>query len=110
MEVKRFGVDVVTLAPGDYATDIAKRRIYSPLKNDSPYYDLYKYSLDIIDEHVDQGSNPRYFAQMVHKIIKMKKRKVHYRSGTFLQKLSILLKSILPDTLFEKIIMNHYKV
>jgi len=41
MEVKRFGVDVVTLAPGDYATDIAKRRIYSPLKNDSPYYDLY---------------------------------------------------------------------
>lgn len=110
MEVKRFGVDVVTLAPGDYATDIAKRRIYSPLKNDSPYYDLYKYSLDIIDEHVDQGSNPRYFAQMVHKIIKMKKRKVHYRSGTFLQKLSILLKSILPDTLFEKIIMNYYKV
>ena len=32
MEVKRFGVDVVTLAPGDYATDIAARRIYTPLK------------------------------------------------------------------------------
>ena len=110
MEVKRFGIDIVTLAPGDYATDIATRRIYSPLKKDSPYHDLYKYSINTIDEHVDQGSNPNDFARMVHKIIKLKKRKVHYRSGSFLQKFSILLKKILPDTLFEKMIMNHYKV
>tara|TARA_Y100001980_G_C14478808_1_gene257675 strand:- start:185 stop:991 length:807 start_codon:yes stop_codon:yes gene_type:complete len=110
MEVKRFGIDIVTLAPGDYATDIATRRIYSPLKKDSPYHDLYKYSINTIDKHVDQGSNPNDFARMVHKIIKLKKRKVHYRSGSFLQKFSILLKKILPDTLFEKMIMNHYKV
>ena len=110
MEVKRFGIDVVTLAPGDYATDIATRRIYSPLKKDSPYHDLYKYSINTIDEHVDQGGNPNDFARMVHKIIKLNKRNVHYRSGSFLQKFSIFLKKILPDTLFEKMIMNHYKV
>lgn len=110
MEVKRFGIDVVTLAPGDYATDIASRRIYSPLKKDSPYHKIYKFSLDTINEHVDQGSDPDDFARMVHKIIRRKKRKVHYRSGTFLQKLSLLLKRILPDTVFEKMIMNHYKV
>ena len=110
MEVKRFGIDVVTLAPGDYATDIPTRRIYSPLKKDSPYHALYKHSLDTIDEHVYQGSHPLDFARVVHKIIKLKKRKVHYLSGSFFQKLSLLLKSILPDTLFEKIIMNHYKV
>ena len=110
MEVKRFGIDIVTLAPGDYATDIATRRIYSPLKKDSPYHDLYKYSISTIDEHVDQGSDPYDFARMVHKIIKLKKRKVHYQSGSFLQKFSILLKKILSDTLFEKMIMNHYKV
>lgn len=110
MEVKRFGIDVVTLAPGDYATDIAKRRIYSPVNKDSPYHDLYEYSINTIDEHVDQGGNPNDFARMVHKIIKLNKRNVHYRSGSFLQKFSILLKKILPDTLFEKIIMNHYKV
>ncbi len=110
MEVKGFGVDIVTLAPGDYATDIASRRIYSPLKKDSPYHDLYKYSMNTIDEHVDQGSNPNDFARMVYKIIKLKNRKVHYRSGSFLQKFSILLKKILPDTFFEKMIMNHYKI
>ncbi|MEC7124986.1 MAG: SDR family oxidoreductase [Bacteroidota bacterium] len=110
MEVKRFGIDIVTLAPGDYATDIATRRIYSPLNKDSPYHDLYEYSINTIDEHVDQGGNPNDFARLVNKIIKLNKRHVHYRSGSFLQKFSILLKKILPDTLFEKIIMNHYKV
>ena len=110
MEVKRFGIDVVTLAPGDYATDIAARRIYSALKKESPYHDLYKSSLETIDEHVDQGGDPNDFARMVNKIIRLKKRKVHYKSGSFIQKLSLLLKRILPDTVFEKMIMNHYKV
>ena len=110
MEVKRFGVDVVTLAPGDFNTDIASRRIYSPLKKNSPYHDLYKYSLDTIERHVDDGSDPNEFARMIYKIINLKKRKVHYKSGSFLQKISLLLKRILPDTIFEKIIMNHYKV
>jgi short-subunit dehydrogenase len=110
MEVKRFGIDVITLAPGDYATDIAARRHYSPIKEDSPYHDIYKFFLDTIDQHVDSGSNPQDLAKMVHKIIKTKKRKVHYTSGSFLQKISITLKKILPDTIYEKLIMNHYKL
>jgi short-subunit dehydrogenase len=110
MEVKRFGIDVVTLAPGDFATDIASRRIYSPLKKNSPYHDLYKYSLDTINDHVDDGKDPLDFARMAYKIIELHKRKVHYKSGSFLQKISLLLKRLLPDTVFEKMIMNHYKV
>lgn len=110
MEVRRFGIDVVTLAPGDFATDIAARRIYSLLKTESPYYDLYKSSLDTIDKHVDQGGNPDDFARIVHKIVTLKKRKVHYKSGSFLQKLALLLKRLLPDTYFEKIIVKYYKV
>ena len=110
MEVKRFGIDVVTLAPGDYATEIASRRYYSPLKEASPYYDIYKFSLDTIDKHVDSGSDPNDLAKMVHIIIKTKKRKVHYISGSFLQKISITLKKILSDTIYEKLIMNHFKI
>ena len=89
MEVKRLGIDVVTLAPGDYATEIASRRHYSPLKELSPYYDMYKFSLQTIDQHVDSGSDPNDLAKMVDIIIKTKKRKVHYISGSFLQKISI---------------------
>ena len=37
MEVAQFGIEVCTLAPGDYATDIASRRYYQPNKKGSPY-------------------------------------------------------------------------
>ena len=110
MEVMKFGIDVVTLAPGDYATDIAARRIYTPLNNESPYHDLYKLSLDTINEHVEKGSDPNDFARKIHNIIIGKKRNVHYLSGSFIQKFSLYLKRILPDTVFEKMIMNYYKV
>ena len=110
MELKGFGIDIVTLAPGDYATDIASRRHYSPLISDSPYHDIYKFSLNTINQHVDSGDDPINLAKMVYRIINTKKRKVHYTSGSFLQKFSIILKKILPDTVFEKLIMNHYKL
>ena len=110
MEVKQFGISVVTLAPGDFATDIAARRIYAPLKKKSPYHQHYKHALDTIDDHVDQGRDHKDFAVQVYKIIRSKKIKVHYLSGSLLQKTSLLLKNLLPDTWFEKMIMNHYKV
>jgi hypothetical protein len=98
------------LAPGDYATEIASRRHYSPLKELSPYYDVYKFSLETINQHVASGSDPNDLAKMVDIIIKTKKRKVHYISGSFLQKISITLKKILSDRIYEKLIMNHYKI
>ena len=33
-----------------------------------------------------------------------------YKVGTFMQKFSIVLKRILPDKVYEKLLMNHYKL
>ena len=110
MEAKSHGVRLVTLAPGDYATDIASRRYHEPLKDDSPYYTPYKFSLDTMNAHVDQGNNPLEVAQAIHAILQSSRPKVHYRVGPFLQKFSIFLKKLLPDTLFERLLQNHYKL
>ena len=110
MEVKSQNINLVTLAPGDYATDIGSRRHHSPLKESSPYHFAYKHSLDTMNDHVDSGGNPLDVAKLVVKIIESSQTHVHYKSGSFLQKLSIVLKRILPDTLYEKLLMNHYKL
>ena len=110
MEVKSQNINLVTLAPGDYATDIGSRRHHSPLKESSPYHVAYKHSLDTMNDHVDSGGNPLDVAKLVVKIIESSQTHVHYKSGSFLQKLSIVLKRILPDTLYEKLLMNHYKL
>lgn len=110
MELKAFGIKVVTLAPGDVATNIAAGRYHAPLLEDSPYKDSYEHSLNMIDRHVDDGSDPRQMAQAIYKIILKKSPKIHYREGAFLQKFSVILKSVLPDRIYEKLLLNHYKL
>ena len=49
-------------------------------------------------------------AKVVYKIIQSKNPKVHYRVGFFMQKFSIVLKRMLPDTWYEKLLLSHYKL
>lgn len=110
MEVKSFGIRVCSIAPGDYATDIATRRYHAPVLDDSPYQQSYQESLDTMDSHVDSGGDPMEIARAIAKIIPLKNPKVHYRIGAPLQKLSVLLKAFLPSKAYEKLLMNHYKI
>ena len=109
MEVKKFGINILTLAPGDFSTNIVSRRYHSPIK-EGPYNYLYKKSLDEMNRHVDDGNNPLEVAKIIYKIINTKSPKVHYKIGAFFQKLSIFLKKLLPDLIYEKILMNFYKI
>jgi short-subunit dehydrogenase len=110
MEVKSFGINVVNVAPGDFATNIASGRYHAPVLKDSAYEKSYGNTLKQMDEHVDSGNNPNEMAMAIYKIINTKKPKLHYKIGAFMQRFSILLKRILPDRVYEKMLMNHYKL
>lgn len=110
MELKEFNIKMTNVAPGDFATNIAAGRYHAPVLVDSPYKETYKKSLDLMNEHVDGGEDPLLMAQTIHKIINTNTPKVHYKVGTFMQKFSIVLKRILPDKVYEKLLMNHYKL
>ncbi|GGG46634.1 short-chain dehydrogenase/reductase [Croceivirga lutea] len=110
METKQFGVKVVNLAPGDYATNIADSRYTVSASKDSVYKESYQMSLDLMNAHVDSGRNPNEVAKKIFKIIKTKNPKVHYTVGSFMQKFSIFLKKILPNNTFERLLLRHYKL
>lgn len=110
MELKDFNIKMTNIAPGDFATNIAAGRYHAPLLENSPYKKPYGDTLNLINSHVDSGSDPILMAQAVLKIINTKNPKVHYKVGAFMQKFSIVLKRILPDKIYEKMLMNHYKL
>ncbi|WP_299526053.1 SDR family oxidoreductase [uncultured Lutibacter sp.] len=110
MEVKSFGIEVTNVAPGDFATNIASGRYHTPVFENSPYKENYQSNLNLMDTHVDSGSDPIEMAKAIYKIINTSKPKIHYKVGDFMQKFSIVLKKILPDTVYEKMLMNHYKL
>ncbi|WP_144892155.1 SDR family oxidoreductase [Flavobacterium tiangeerense] len=110
MEVKSFGVHIANVAPGDYATNIASGRFHAPVVVGSAYEIPYRNTLKTMDEHVDSGRNPNEMAEAVYKIIQTPNPKIHYKIGAFIQKFSVVLKRILPDKVYEKMLMNHYKL
>ena len=110
MEVKQFGIEVTTISPGDYATDIASRRYHTPVNENSPYAEVYAKQLQLMNEHVDSGGDPKEMADKILKVINTKHPKVHYKQGSFLQKFSIVLKRLLPSKQYEKMLMKHYSL
>lgn len=107
METKSFGIKFTTLAPGDFATNIASGRYHTPVYENSPYKKMYKNTLDAIDSDVDSGGDPREVGKKIAKIIETKNPKPHYQVGSFIQKFSLTLKNILPGLWFEKMLENH---
>ena len=110
METKDFGVHITNLAPGDFATNIAAGRYHAPIEELSPYKEGYGHTLKMINAHVDQGGDPLLVAKEVLRIIKTKNPKVHYTVGTPMQKFSMILKRLLPDKVYERLLLNHYKL
>jgi short-subunit dehydrogenase len=110
MEVKPFGINIANVAPGDFATNIASGRFHAPIIKGSDYEKTYGNNLKTMDEHVQSGGNPLEMAEAIYKIIQTSNIKIHYKVGGFMQKFSIVLKRILPDKMYEKMLMNHYKL
>jgi len=110
MELKDFNVHMVNVAPGDFATNIAAGRYHAPVLENSPYRKAYGNTLELMNQHVDQGNDPREMAKAIYKIIETRAPKGHYKVGEKMQKFSIVLKRILPDKMYERLLLKHYKL
>lgn len=110
MECAHLNIHFSNVAPGDFATNIAAGRFHAPVVKDSDYAAGYSKTLQIINEHVDDGNDPMEVAYKIHEILQKPNPGIHYKVGSFLQKFSIVLKKILPEKSYEKMLKNHYKL
>ena len=110
LELKDFNIKMTNIAPGDFATNIAAGRYHTPVRQDSPYKEAYENTLEVMNQHVDKGKDPLLMAEAVYRIIQVEEPKGHYKVGEFYQKISIALKRILPDKVYEKMLLKHYKL
>ena len=110
MEVKEFGIDITNVAPGDFATNIAAGRYHTPVFENSAYKKNYSDNLKLMDANVTGGMQPEVMAKAIYKIMQVSNPKVHYKIGGFMEKFSIFLKRILPDKVYEKMLMNHFNL
>ncbi|MGM5471087.1 SDR family oxidoreductase [Flavobacteriaceae bacterium LMO-SS05] len=110
MELKDFNIKMTNVAPGDFATNIAAGRYHAPVIKGSPYEVKYGSVLKAINEDVNTGNDPELVAAEIFRIIQTPNPNTHYKVGAFMQKFSIVLKRILPDKIYERLLLNHYKL
>lgn len=88
MEVQSFGITITNIAPGDFATNIARGRYHAPIIKGSDYELVYGNILQAMNEHVDSGSNPSKWQKQFTKLSK----RLHQK---YIIKLGLLCKSFL---------------
>lgn len=109
-EVKRFGISVSLVEPGDFATNFtASRRNSEATLNDTSYGPVFSHSLQLIEKEENGGLRPEKMAQKVVRIVECRKPRLRYVVANLEQWFSVVLKRIVPGNMFVNILRNYYK-
>jgi NAD(P)-dependent dehydrogenase (short-subunit alcohol dehydrogenase family) len=110
LEVKDFGIKVSLIEPSDHRSGSRSYRPHArkaDLKT-SAYYDKYVKITKKIAHDEETGSDPMKLSEVVYKVTRKRNPKLRYTVGKFDQRLSAVLKRMLPARIFEMIVNSYY--
>lgn len=109
-EVAPFNIRVVNILPGDFATNFTANRQVSPRSTNpqSPYSEQFSSMMQRVEFDELNGANPILIAKLAQKVISQRNPKGRYVTGSFAQKSSLILKSVLPEKMFEHTLRAYY--
>jgi NAD(P)-dependent dehydrogenase (short-subunit alcohol dehydrogenase family) len=110
LETRKFGIHVVMIEPTDHRSASPNYRQHAHgacMENSAYYADFKKVSSQIASDE-EHGSDPARVGELIQKILLLRKPALRYKIGHFDQKLSVLLKKVLPGRIFEDIILGYY--
>ena len=110
LEIRKFGINVTTIEPGDFATAFTAQR---KSVSDPAVYEVYKSyarSLASIEHGENTGLKPEFLAKKISRLVRSRRPRYHYVIATFLQKLAVVARVILPPRVFAWVMSLYYKV
>jgi NAD(P)-dependent dehydrogenase (short-subunit alcohol dehydrogenase family) len=105
LELKPFGISVVLIEPGSYQTSIWSKAKRVHTNAQSPYYETERLINNRINHNQSSFGDPMDVVKLVVKIANIKKPRLRYSIGKGV-KVTIVLKNILPWSLWENIILK----
>ena len=110
LETRSLGIKVVVLRPGDFATKFTASRKKILNEESSKVYKTYAESMSKIEHDENGGLQPIFLAKKISHIIRLRNPRHGYVVASFEQKLSVLLKRLLPSKWFADILGSYYKM
>ncbi|OGO48997.1 MAG: hypothetical protein A2Z30_02520 [Chloroflexi bacterium RBG_16_64_43] len=111
MEVGRFGVRVVVVAPGDFCSGFTQHRMRgSRAGGSSAYTSSFARALNVIERDERTGMQPVRFGMLVERIVRSPHPRRRYVIGPAFERLALRLKGILPTAWIESGVRWYYRV
>ena len=110
LEIQQFGIQVVVVRPGDFSTSFTASRKKTVNTEAIQVYRTYAESMGKVEHDETGGLKPQVLARKISSIIRKNHPRHGYVVASFEQRLSVLLKRILPARWFAKILGSYYKL
>jgi len=110
LELRGTGVYVTVVEPGDFSTGFTANRRSVCSEDVAQAYPSYKRSLAGIEKDETGGLKPEYLASKISSIIRKKRPAYNYVVASFLQRLSVFAKWLLPKPVFAWILSLYYNL
>ncbi|MDY5968948.1 MAG: SDR family oxidoreductase [Bacteroidales bacterium] len=110
-ETRGYGIDVCMVEPGDFATGFTSARKKSTkTAQDAAYGPVFARTLSLVEKEEQSGLKPEKLAKTICHIVECRKPRLRYCVATWEQKLSVLIKRLLPGNWMVGILRTYYKV
>ena len=107
IEVKKFGIKVSLIEPGDFRTSFTEHRHITRSSQSNPVYqNRFKEILKAVEEAERKGDSPEKIAKLVERIINTESPRLRYRVGP--SSTLIGLKHFIPERIVENIMTRYY--
>lgn len=110
LELRRSGVDVVVVEPGDFSTGFTAMRKSVDVAEVEEAYPSYGKSLVGIEADERNGLKPEVLARKICRIVAKRHPASSYVVASPLQRLSVFAKWLLPARLFQRVLSLYYGV
>ena len=111
MEVRRFGIRVVLIEPGDFCTGFTdNRRIVRGARESDAYAETFRMTLSVVETDERNAASPELVASLIARILACRSPRVRYTIGPVSQRFAAHVKNVLPSRLFEWGLKKYYRV
>jgi short-subunit dehydrogenase len=111
MELRQFNIKVIVVNPGDFHTNnTVNRKNVFVSGNINAYEQQHRKTLSIIEKDENGGWQPEILARKIYKILEKNRPAHRYVVASFEQRLAVVLKRILPESMFAAILRGHYGI
>lgn len=109
-EVKRFGIRVSLVEPGDFATKFNANRLNCQATLQDPDYGpVFRAALERINAEENGGLQPEVLARKMVKIVEARRPKLRYVVSNLEQWLSVVVKRVLSGNQMVGILRSYYR-